>query len=428
MSVRVLTTEAEFEALQESWDELFHSNPNHSPYQSWRWNYTWWQHFGKPGRLRLLVAEENGRLIGIAPFCVRSRFRGWPLKHLSFIARKRAEYLDFIVRSGCEAAFFRELCEFLRAEPRGWRFIELRDFSEQSSNLPFLLREIGRTFPALSLESTEICVTLPLPSTWDAFVATLGKRVRKDVGYDRRYLAKSFQVELKIIADASAGGAAHADLLDLYRGRWRAEKGATQFDQADSAAFEHEIVTAFSALGWYRLYMLYVDGQAAAGLLGYVCANKFFGEVFVHAPQFHKYSVGNVLLGMAVEDCIAKGWSELDLARGDEPYKHRWNGRIKRNYHLKIFPSRAALLLAALAEWIYELGPRVTFLHRLRARYRGWRHGPASPPAAARTTPEARSTPRRSGHAAAPEPSHAASLEPAPAECTLNPASADPVE
>jgi len=369
MPVRVITKEEEFSALQSTWQELFDSNPNNSPYQSWQWNFTWWKHFGASGALRLVVVEEDGRLIGIAPLFVARRFRGLPIKHLAFIARKRTDYLDFIVRPENEAGFFRQLFEFLAGGPREWLFIELKDFSERSTNLLPLLRESARAFPALSVESVQLCVTVALTPGWDEFVAALGKRVRKDVGYDRRYMAKHLAVDFRNFESARTDSAALDDLITIYRGRWQG-KGATQFDESASARFEREIALQFSEAGWYRLYMLYADRKPAAGLLGYVLHGKFYADVFAHSPSYEKYSVGNVLLGMAIEDCIANHWTELDLSRGEETYKYRWNGQTKRNYCLRIFRSRAGLALASFVEWIYERGSSVAFLQSLLARYR----------------------------------------------------------
>jgi CelD/BcsL family acetyltransferase involved in cellulose biosynthesis len=377
MPVRVLTKEEEFSALQSTWQELFDSNPNNSPFQSWDWNFTWWKHFGTPGALRLVLVEEDGRIIGIAPLFVARRFRGLPLAHLAFISHKRTDYLDFIVRPGNEADFFRQLFEFLVSGPPEWLFIELKDFSERSTNLLPLLRESARAFPALSLESAQLCVTLELTRSWDEFVATLGKRMRKDVGYDRRYLAKHLAVDFRILESARTDSAALDDLITIYRGRWQA-KEATQFDDGVSARFEREIALRFSEAGWYRLYLLYADQKPAAGLLGYVLRDKFYADVFAHSPSYEKYSVGNVLLGMAIEDCIANHWTELDLSRGDEAYKYRWNGQTKRNYCLRIFRSRAGLALASFVEWIYQRGSSVALLQGLLARYRRLRSPPQS--------------------------------------------------
>ncbi len=382
MALRCVTSEDEFRALEPAWRALFQSNPNHTPYQSWDWNYTWWRLFGEPGRLRLLVDEVDGTLLGIAPLYLARRFRGWPLRHLTFISRGRAEYLDFVVRGGAERDFFRNLFEYLREQAGGWRFLELKDFPDRSANLPFVQEESARAFPVLSRESIEICVSIPLPRAWSDFLALFNKRLRSDVGYDRRFLAKHFTVDFRIVTDPQAAVAAMEDLFAVYRSRWQSEKGATAYDDPRVAKFETDIAQQFARAGLLRLYLLYADQQPVAALLGNVSGGRYFADVFVHSPEFRKYSVGNVLLGMAIEDCIASGITQLDLARGNEPYKYRWNGRAKQNFHLKIFPNRASLALASVADWFYETGSSVGLLHRIRAIYKRARRVAKREPAA----------------------------------------------
>lgn len=153
------------------------------------------------------------------------------------------------------------------------------------------------------------------------------------------------------------------------------EKGASRLAEAEVAKFEQEICERFSQNGDFRLYMLYANGKPVAGLSGYVKNDKLYGDIYAHAPELHKYSVGNVLLGFAIEDCISHGWKELDLSRGEEAYKFRWNGQAKRNYHIKIFRNRIAEAKAAFAEGMYEKAAASETLNKMLAKYRKWKFG-----------------------------------------------------
>jgi len=378
MAIRVVKSEQEFNDLKPVWNDLFQSNPNHTPYQSWEWNFTWWKHFGAPERLRLFVAEEDGKLIGIAPFFLRKSFYGWPLPHLGFIGQKRTDYLDFVVRAGSEANFFQQLFRYLQENKSDWQFIELKDVPDTSTNLPFFYQEVGKVFPVLGWEAQRLCVTVPLTPDWESFLNTLGKRTRKDVGYDRRFFEKNVAAEFKVFTNSSAVFDGLNDLITVYRSRWQDEKGATRFEEDAVAKFEREICELFLRAGWYRLYLLYANKEPVAGLLGYVRNNKYYADSYAHSPAYHKYSVGNVLLGMAIEDCIKNQWTELDLTRGDESYKLRWNGQTKRNYHLKIFHNRTGMALASLAEGMYERASQSKMLNKLLAQYRKLRFGNVS--------------------------------------------------
>ncbi|MCG3155190.1 MAG: hypothetical protein DKINENOH_01792 [bacterium] len=375
MSLRVITTTAEFERLQPVWEAVYRSNANHTPFQSWEWNFAWWRNFGEERSLRLLLVEHDGQALGLAPFYLRTRFYGFPLRHLGFIGQKRGDYLDFVVAAGQEAAFFRAVCAYLQQGEEGWQVLELKDMPENSTNLQPLFTELREGFPLFGVEHQRLCVTVPLTPDWESFLQTLGKRTRKDVSYDRRYLDRHYKTEFKIFTNSTAVFDGFRDLTAIYQARWQEEKGAGRLAEESVLKFEEEVCGRISQRGDYRLYLLYADGKPAAGLSGFVSNGKYYGDIYAHAPEFQKFSAGNVLLGMAIEDCIQNGWRELDLSRGDEAYKLRWNGRIKRNCHLKIFRDRFAAARAALFEGLYERASESTTLNQMLARYRRWRYG-----------------------------------------------------
>ncbi len=35
-----------FAALEEEWDDLHRQSPRATPFQSWAWLYSWWEHYG----------------------------------------------------------------------------------------------------------------------------------------------------------------------------------------------------------------------------------------------------------------------------------------------------------------------------------------------------------------------------------------------
>ncbi len=392
---RLVNTEEGFDALQAQWQQLFSSNRNHTPFQTWEWNRTWWRHFGRAGDLRLYVVEEAGEIIGIAPLCLRRRLRGWKLPHLAFIAHKRSDYLDFLVQAGKEAAFFAALFTHLRSQTRpDWRLVDLRDVPETSTNLEPLLHGGLHASFALALQQAEACVSVPLLPTWEAYLASLGKNARRNVGRYRRQLADDYEVEWRIPNSEQELQQALEDFVTVYRERWRSTHGKTLFDSSATLAFERDICRLGASAGWYRLYMLYANAVPVAGYLGYVCNGKYYAGLLAYSPAFNRYSVGSTVIGLAIEDCIGHQWSEVDMMRGDEAFKYQWNGRRKCNYSVRLSSGRAALCLANAADWGFSALVGIKALHRLRAVWHRWR---ASAPdaAAVPAAPAADSRPLR---------------------------------
>jgi CelD/BcsL family acetyltransferase involved in cellulose biosynthesis len=372
MPMRIVDSEEEFIALKPAWDEVFRSNQNHTPFQSWEWNYAWWKYYGIRGRLRLVVVEERGTVIGIAPMYLKTRYRGWPLVHLAFISHRRADYLDFVVRAGVESVFFRRLFSCLRDGKMRYTIVDLRDIPETSTNLPHLLGEGREFFAVVRCQSGEICVSAPLASTWSGFLASMRIKARSNAGRYRRRLEQECSISLKIPELPEDSEKCLDDFAAVYQSRWRPSQGATFFDDPRATGFEREVCRLGSEAGWYRLYILYANGTPVAGMLGYVWKDKCYSGLLAHRPEFRKYGVGAVLVGMTIEDCIKHSLLEFDMGRGDEPYKFEWNGVAKYNCNIRMSRGRAAFAIMSVVDWVYGQLVGIKALHWLRSRWFSW--------------------------------------------------------
>ncbi|KAA3612254.1 MAG: GNAT family N-acetyltransferase [Calditrichaeota bacterium] len=375
MSVQLIQNLADWKAQKADWNTVFEASTNHTPFQSFEWLSTWWQYLGDGQLYILRVEKEDGKAVGFAPFFIRSKFYGVPIKHLSFIGVKRTDYLDFIIEEGEESCFFSKLFHFLSEKSRAFSFIELKDIPDTSKNIPFLTKYIGEYFPVYAMESSRICVTLPLPGEWDSFLARLGKRTRKDVGYDRRYIAKRHETRLEEFTNGKDITEAYKDLVQIYNERWEDEKGATRYSESDFARFEQTACEKLAHRGDYRLWLLYADDKPVAGISGYERNNKIYADVYAHSPQWHNLSVGNIVLGHAIENSIGRGIAEFDLSRGDEPYKYRWKGEEKRNYHIKIFMNHKVMGFTGWLEYLYLAATNSKGLQNIYSKYRKIRFG-----------------------------------------------------
>ncbi|MCA9734708.1 MAG: GNAT family N-acetyltransferase [Deferribacteres bacterium] len=375
MCIKLIQNVDDWKSQQDIWNDVFESNSNHTPFQSFEWLSSWWEYLGD-GKLYIVrIDKSDGEVVGFAPFFIRKKYFGFPLRHLALIGVKRTDYLDFVVREGQEDFFFKQLFHFLSEKSKAFSFIELKDVPDTSKNMSYLIKYIGEYFPIYALESSRICVTLPLPTEWEDFLSGLGKRTRKDVGYDRRYIAKRHETRLEEFINGKDISDAYDDLVHIYNERWIDEKGATRYNEGPFAQFERTVCKKLAARGDYRLWILYADDKPVAGISGYERNNKIYADVYAHSPQWHNLSVGNIVLGHAIENSIERGIAEFDLSRGDEPYKYRWKGQEKRNFHFKIFVNHKIMAAAGFIEHLYLSATNSQKLQKLYSTYRKIRFG-----------------------------------------------------
>jgi CelD/BcsL family acetyltransferase involved in cellulose biosynthesis len=346
--VEELDRPEQFEALRDEWAALL-ERAEGSLFQTWEWQWSWWQHFGR-GRLCLLTARREGRLAGIAPLMIGSYF-GLPLRRLQFIGTMSTDYLDLILARGEEAALVTRFVEEMAARQGRWDLVDLQQIRGHSP-----LAQATAPPPCRTLRlHQERCPFVALPHTWEEFSGSLGKSLRKNIGYYRRLMEREHQFEIETVTNGSLPEAME-EFFALHQARWRRRHLPGAFAGARIRQFHHEFAARCLERGWLRLHRLRLDGRTGAVLYCFNHGGKGYYYQGGFEPALSRYSPGTVLTAHAIEDAIRLGAAEFDFLRGDEPYKYAWKATDRENVRLLVwrpaFPSR-------LAPWLNRLERRV---------------------------------------------------------------------
>jgi len=279
-------------AVRGDWSRL--AEEHGSIFATPEWLELWWRHFGR-GRELLLSVEPDA----VLPFYV---WRERPLRVVRVLGHGPGDELGPFGPGAREA---------LR------RWIETERFDVLAcqqllgpSWLPalpggVLLNEDGS--PVLEFEGR----------SWKEILAAKSRNFREQVGRRRRALERDFRVEFRVVTDADP-----AALDTFFRLHGLRHGRPTVVTQTE--AFQREFAAIAAERGWLRLWLLELDGRAAAAWLGF----RFAGaECYYQAgrdPAFDKHSVSFVLLAHTITAALEDGAHEYRFLRGAEPYKYRF--------------------------------------------------------------------------------------------------------
>jgi len=138
----------------------------------------------------------------------------------------------------------------------------------------------------------------------------------------------------------------------------RQEEGA--FSDARVREFHLGLAKSFASNGWLNLAFLSLDGEPVAAKYGFIYGNKFYSYLSGFAPDYSKYRVGSVINMYLLRAMIDRGLKEFDFLNGEEPYKTRWNTRVRR---VVGFRARKSNFLFRLTGSIHG---KARFLNRVR--------------------------------------------------------------
>ncbi len=355
--IETIEDAAGFEKLRDEWDTLLETSASNCFFLTWEWLYPWWKHLSGDRTLRIVTLRSGGELVAIAPLASRPRrlARLVPFRSLEFIGADRvcSDYLDLIIKRGREPEALDALAEYLSHEKL---MIEMANVRRKSLATQ-LTAELERHGWSRSEETIAVCPFTSLAGhSWHSYLASLGSEHRYN--FRRRLKNVTKMAHMRFEEARAPAQTQHMleELVALHNMRWRDRGGSDAFDAPDLIAFHEEVTQLALDRGWLRLYLLTLDGRAAAGLYGFQYNATFSFMQAGFDPAYRKQSVGLLAMGLAIKNAIEEGMDECDMLRGDEAYKFHWARERRELGRLELYPPRLSALLYKRAQSMGRAG------------------------------------------------------------------------
>jgi CelD/BcsL family acetyltransferase involved in cellulose biosynthesis len=313
------------------WNELLERSCSNSVFLTWEWIDLWWQVFGRGLTATVLVAEEDGRWIGVAPLMAAPHPApgGRHLRTLKYIGQggdTLAEHLDFIAEPGREpavaAAFADQLCGPLR---RDWDALLLeRTVASSPHAAPFAERLHGHGI-AIVRRNEWPSPYLLLPDSMDALLAAKSSNFRYQYQRSRKRLNALADVRLLRAGRDLPVEEAIGVLAELNRARW--QEAGESFRTDDYRRFHTALAKRFEKRGWLWLAVLIVGGEPIAARYDFAYGGKVWCIQGGWKPARQELNPGTLLTGEVIAWAIAQGLREYDFLGGEDHYKRRWADR-----------------------------------------------------------------------------------------------------
>ncbi|MFF0969524.1 GNAT family N-acetyltransferase [Streptomyces sp. NPDC003703] len=338
LTTELVTDPRAFAALAPQWTRLAGHCAAATPFQSHTWLHSWWQSYGAPGRLRLLLVREGAELVAAAPLMLRRA----PVPALVPLGGAISDYADVLIddrRPGPAAdALTGALAEAARTA-----LIDLPEVRPGSAVEQVYDRWDGPRHRAPG----SLCLELPaLPL--DGLVARLPSARAQRVRAQLRRL-RALGVERRVVRPEEAAAAVRR-LLALHRLQWQ-DRGVTP--EHLRTRFQEHLARAAGPMaraGEAVVTEFRLDGEVVAVDLTLRSGSLLGGYLYGAHPLLRERKADVAV--MLLEACAAHTGDgapdTLSLLRGDEPYKHRWRPRPVANERLLLARRHTAPLLSAV--------------------------------------------------------------------------------
>ena len=324
MQLDVYRDAAGFEALAEEWNTLVHHSDTDTIFLTHEWQRTWWRFFSSGRELTLLALREQGTLVGIAPLYRQKLEDGRTVIQLVG-GTDICDYLNVIARPDYRDQVYQATFEFLATELTDWDEIDLHCIPATAPYQPLCAAALKQKL-IVQRRVEDVCPVIPLPATWDDYLAMLDKKQRHELRRKMRRAAREADVRWYMTSDPNLLSEDVEAFFDLHR---KSSPDKEDFmSEPVMRGFFHEMARFSLARGWLELSFLLVNGEKAATMFCFGYNDRTLVYNSGYAPQrFGRLSPGIVLLGYHIQDSIAKGRTAFDFLRGDEAYKYRFGGQ-----------------------------------------------------------------------------------------------------
>ncbi|MDN3296136.1 GNAT family N-acetyltransferase [Streptomyces ficellus] len=322
----------EFGRLAGEWADLYARCGAATPFQAHSWLHSWWVSYGIPGRLRVVLVRQDGRLVAAAPL----RLVRAPLPVLTHLGGSITDFSDVLVDDTCDEAL-PALADALRDLART-AVIDLREVRAGAAAERVYAYWRG---PRRRLADST-CLELPA-LTIDKLVDRLpSSRAQRSRSKLRKIDRMGIQERVVPAAEVPV---ALRRLLELHQRQWAgrqvtAEHLSTRFAEHLERAVRTMVESGNAMVTEFR-----VDGQVVAANLNLMSPRLSGCYLYGADPVLRagKVDVTTMLLRNGAKECSASGRGTLSMLRGTEPYKHHWRPEPAVNQRLLLARRRTAV-------------------------------------------------------------------------------------
>lgn len=314
---------AQFGLLARDWEELRRRSTGATAFQSHVWLHSWWQSYGRPGRLRVALVREDGRLVAAAPMMLIHR----PLPTLVPLGGKITDFCDVLLDGECPGAAA-YLAKALHRASRG-ALIDMREVrpGAAAEQLYDAWRGTRRKL------NDSVCLELPgvsMDELLKRLPAASAKRTRQKLRKIDRVGIKEHEVL------PSEAATAVRTLLDLHAMQWEGRGVTPEHLLPRFRAHLERTVEQLAESGDATLTEYRMNDETLASDITFDCRDMVCGYLYGAHPKLRRQHVDitTMLLRHDAAHAEARGCDTLNLLRGAEPHKLRWQAESVANQRL----------------------------------------------------------------------------------------------
>ena len=354
VQLQVIKDRDEFSSLAEEWDSFVSRAFNNNPFYLHFWfdNYlTAFYPNSQP--LTVLVRDESGQLIGLAPMVSSQRkMAGLSLKEARLIAGEHSHINGLLIRKD-QPFLWHRIVEAILKE--GVDLIYLEDLPDEFPSQRFIEDYCTRKKMFLECHSLRQSPYIPSTGTFEDYRKTaLSKKFRELLNNRRNRLKKHGEYRIESITGIVDFDKTIEAMRKISVKSWQHENGTGLFTTPECEQFYTDLMRHALDNQYGQVHILYIESDPAAYEFHIIHQTTEYCLKVEYDQNYSKLSPGGVLDLELVMRAFESDIETYDLLGDASDYKLRWTKDTVPYYRYFAFGRTAAARLASMAN--YKIG------------------------------------------------------------------------
>jgi CelD/BcsL family acetyltransferase involved in cellulose biosynthesis len=322
---------------REAWRDLFERSDRELS-TSFEWSRTLTETHLRPGdEFFLIVLRDGSGVRAIVPLVgSHARIAGLPLNTIAPLSERYRTHSDLLAHP-VDDEVVDALLDAMRALPWAWDVFRLMQVLEANPLIDTIARVAARRRMAVRLRGEPPSFFLPLPATYEAYLAARSSRFRNHLRRMEKKLAATGRIRMAAAGDGIDLEPALSAMLDIEAQSWKHAHGTAMSAVPHQARFYREMSAAMSAAGRLHLTLLLRDETPIAYNLGLVRAGQYAYLKTSFVETLKPLGPASVLRAWLIESLIAGGVRFLDFPAEPYEWEAQWTSAHRAHQSVLLY-------------------------------------------------------------------------------------------
>ena len=337
LSIEEVRDPRELPEYKREWDQLSHESREGDLFHTYDWLTAWLAAFWPDRAIAFMfVRDEAKRLMGCVPLVPDDQGRLWCRGSLVSPVNDESMRTCIVAADRYEEVALSVL-EHLRRTRQDVRlaFRTVLSDSWVATELPRKVAELNMSSVVMLRPSSPY---VDLTCGKEQYYRERSSHFRHEMRRKARRIEKAGEVKRVTVTSEEDLDWAMADVSQIEKNSWKQDMGSAFTSNDSIMRFYEGFARNSAADGWFRLHLLYLDGQPIAHLYGATFKNRYYAIKTSYDRRYHEHSPGAVLLGYALDDSFEQGFDCLDLLGEGAKWKKDLATGVQTQVDVCVFP------------------------------------------------------------------------------------------